>query len=305
MAQKDLLGLKELSPKQIDRILCLACDMKNHAGRGSERLKILEGRSVLTLFYENSTRTRVSFELAAQYLGATTVNISSGASSVQKGESLIDTIKTLNMMGTSIIVIRHPDSGASHLAAKYTQASVINGGDGMNEHPTQALLDMLTIKERFGSFEGLKVAIIGDILHSRVARSNMWGLGKMGAKVVFAGPHTLLPPGINEFGAEVYTNVEEAIAGAHVIMCLRIQKERQQGGLFPSLGEYTRFFGVDAKKLRLADKDAIVMHPGPVNQGVEVSSDVAESPRSVITKQVQNGIAVRMAVLKLLAGGGI
>ena len=264
----------------------------------------MQGRSVVTLFYENSTRTRLSFELAAKYMSANSANITASGSSVQKGESLIDTAKTIDMMGTDILIMRHNMSGAPHLIAPLVKASVINAGDGMDEHPTQALLDMYTIREKKGDIKGLKVAIIGDIYHSRVARSDIYGLTKLGAEVSVGGPVTLLPEGMEKLGVKVFTSVQEAMIDADVIIGLRIQLERQKSGLFPSLREYSRFFGVDEKRLKFAKPDALVMHPGPVNRGVEFSSSVIDSDQSFINEQVTNGVAVRMAVMYLLSRRG-
>jgi aspartate carbamoyltransferase catalytic subunit len=237
-------------------------------------------------------------------MSSSSANISSSGSSVAKGETLIDTGKTIDMMGTDVIVIRHPQSGAPHLLARHVNASVINAGDGMNEHPTQALLDMFTMREKKGSLNGLKVAVLGDIYHSRVARSNIWGLTKMGAEVSLAGPATLLPPEIERTGAKVYSTIHEALIDADVVMSLRLQLERQKKALFPSVREYSRFFGLDDNRLQLAKKDALIMHPGPVNRGVELTSSVADSESSVINEQVTNGVAVRMALLYLLTRRG-
>lgn len=304
LKSKDLLGLKDLSAEEIEYILDTAKMMKYVLISNSKRTPHLQGKSVVTLFYENSTRTRLSFELASKYMSASSANISSSGSSVQKGETLIDTGKTIDMMGTDVIVIRHPQSGAPHLLAKHVRASVINAGDGMNEHPTQALLDMFTIREKKGTLKGLKVAIIGDIYHSRVARSNIWGLTKMGAEVSLAGPATLLPPKMEMTGVRVYSTVHEALVDADVVMGLRMQLERQKKALFPSVREYFRFFGLDENRLRLARKDALIMHPGPVNRGVELATAVADHDRSVINEQVTNGVAVRMALLYLLTRRG-
>lgn len=238
--------------------------------------------------------------MAAKYLGAHYGNIEVATSSVAKGESLIDTIRTVEMMKADVIITRHNMSGAPHLMAKYTNASIINAGDGINEHPTQALLDMMTIREKKESFEGLKVAIIGDIMHSRVARSNIWGLKKMGAEVRVAGPSTLMPPAIEKLGVKAYYNVEEAIEGADVVMGLRIQLERQKSGLFPSIDEYREYFGINKERMKLAKPDAILMHPGPINRNVELTSEAANDKYSVIEEQVTNGVAVRMALLKIL-----
>lgn len=300
MLGKDLLGLYETSAEDITAILDTSVGMKKLLTQNLKKLPHLQGRTVTTLFYENSTRTRCSFELAAKYLGAGTVNVSASSSSVQKGETLIDTGRTLDAMKNDVIVIRHPMGGAPHLLARNVKASVINGGDGMNEHPTQALLDFYTMREKFGSFKGLKVAILGDILHSRVAKSNLFGLVKLGAEVTMFAPATMLPQGIERLGAKVAKSREEAIAGANVVMGLRIQLERMQGGLFPSLSEYNKYFGVGEEELKGADKDHIVMHPGPVNRGVEFTSAVIDGESSLIEEQVLNGVAVRMALLFLL-----
>ncbi|OQB14050.1 MAG: Aspartate carbamoyltransferase [Firmicutes bacterium ADurb.Bin193] len=301
---KDLLGLRDLSAEQIEKILETAKAMKFVLSQKNKKTAHLLGKSVVTLFYENSTRTRLSFELASKYLGGFSSGVSVGVSSVAKGETLIDTVRTIDAMGTDAIVIRHSMSGAAHLAAKNARASVINAGDGMNEHPTQALLDMFTMKEKKGGIKGLKVAIVGDIAHSRVARSNIWGLTKLGAKVSLGGPLTLIPPEIECMGVKVYGSVHEAIIDADVVMGLRIQTERQKSGLFPTIGEYSRFFGIDEKRLSLARPDALLLHPGPVNRGVELSSAVVRCPQSLIEEQVTNGVAVRMAVLYLFTKRG-
>ncbi|HHY23094.1 MAG TPA: aspartate carbamoyltransferase catalytic subunit [Clostridiaceae bacterium] len=298
--RKDLLGLKDLSAEEIEYILDTAKTMKMILTSNNKRTPHLQGKSIVTLFYENSTRTRLSFELASKYMGASSANISSNLSSVQKGESLIDTGKTIDKMGTDVIIIRHPMSGSAKLLANNVKASVINAGDGMNEHPTQALLDMYTIREAKGSLKGLKVAIIGDIYHSRVARSNIWGMIKLGAEVSVAGPATLLPPFMEKIGAKVYSTVQEALIDADVVMGLRIQKERQKKGLFPTIREYARFFGLDEKRLMLAKEDAIILHPGPVNRGVELTTSVIDGEQSLINEQVTNGVAIRMALLYLL-----
>lgn len=300
MLGKDLLGIRETEPEDILRILDTASGMKKLLTQNLKKLPHLQGRTVTTLFYENSTRTRCSFELAAKYLGAGTMNVSVSTSSVQKGETLIDTGRTLDAMKNDVIVIRHPMGGAPRLLAKNVRASVINGGDGMNEHPTQALLDFYTMRETFGSFKGLKVAILGDITHSRVAKSNLFGLVKLGAEVVMYAPGTMIPQGIDRMGAKLAKSKEEALAGANVVMGLRIQLERMQGGLFPSLSEYNLFYGVNEEDLRLADPGCIVMHPGPVNRGVELTSEVIDAESSRINEQVLNGVAVRMALLFLL-----
>ena len=302
--KQDLLGLKELSREQIQNILEEAADMKRVVLSREKKIHNLQGKTVVNLFYENSTRTRLSFELAAKYMSANAANISSSGSSVAKGETLTDTAETINAMGTDILVMRHNMSGAPHMLSKMVDASVVNAGDGMNEHPTQALLDMLTMIEHKGHIEGLKVAIIGDIYHSRVVRSNIYGLTRLGAEVAIGGPRTLMPMGIDQMGVQVFDNVHEALVDADVVMGLRIQLERQKKGLFPSVREYFRFFGVDDGRLKLAKPDAIVMHPGPVNRGVELSTAVIDGDRSVITQQVTSGVAVRMAVMNMLLHGG-
>lgn len=304
LKSKDLLGLRDITAEEIEYILNTAKTMKYIITTNNKKTAHLQGKSVITLFYENSTRTRLSFELASKYMGANAANISASGSSVQKGESLIDTGKTIDSMGSDVIIIRHPMSGAPHLLAQNVKSSVINAGDGMNEHPTQALLDMFTMVEKKGSLKGLKVAIVGDILHSRVARSDIWGLTKMGAEVNVAGPATLIPPGIEKLGVNVFSTVQEALLDADVVMGLRIQLERQKKGLFPSIREYSRFFGLDDKRLKLAREDAIVMHPGPVNRGVELSSMVMDGDQSTINEQVTNGVAIRMALLYLLTRRG-
>ena len=295
--KQDLLGLKDLNAGQITNILDKAARMKEIVLSDNKKISDLQGKTVVNLFYENSTRTRLSFELAAKYMSANAANITASGSSVEKGETLIDTAQTIDAMGTDILVMRHSMSGAPNVIAPLINASVINAGDGMNEHPTQALLDMLTMIEHKGHIEGLKVAIIGDVYHSRVVRSNIYGLTKLGAEVSLGGPSTLMPKGIEQMGVKVFDNVHEAIIDADVVMGLRIQLERQKKGLFPSVREYFRFFGVDESRLRLAKPDAILMHPGPVNRGVELSSTVIDGDRSVITNQVTSGVAVRMAVM--------
>ncbi len=304
MMTKDLLGLKDLSANEIKNILQTAETMKLIIKQPSKKTPHLQGKTVVNLFYENSTRTRLSFELAAKYMSANAANITASGSSVQKGETLIDTANTINAMGTDILVMRHSMSGSPHLIAPLVSASVINAGDGMNEHPTQALLDMLTIKEKKGHIGGLKVAIIGDIKHSRVVRSNIYGLTKLGAEVSVGGPSTLIPQGMEKMGCKVFKSVQEAIIDADVVMGLRIQLERQKSGLFPSLREYYRFFGVDDARLKYAKPDALLMHPGPVNRGVEFSSSVIDGGQSVINEQVTSGVAVRMAVMYILSRGG-
>ena len=299
--RKDLLGLRDVSAEEITLILDTAEKMKRALNGGDKCSDILKGKTLVTLFYENSTRTRCSFELAGKYLGATEVNISASSSSVQKGETLIDTGKTLQALKSDFIVIRHPMGGAPALLAKTVGCSVLNGGDGMNEHPTQALLDMLSIREKFGSLKGLKVAILGDIKHSRVAKSNIFGLKKLGAEIWVYAPETLMPREIEKLGAKKASSREQAIDGADGVMGLRIQLERQSGGLFPSLGEYSKFYGVNENLMKYAKKDAVILHPGPVNRGVELTPALIDGKSSCINEQVTCGLAVRMAVLKLLA----
>ncbi len=298
--RKDILGLRDLSQEEILEILDTAALMKYILQQNNKRTPHLQGKSIINLFYENSTRTRLSFELASKYMSASSANVSASSSSVAKGESLIDTCRTIERMGADVIVIRHPMSGAPHMAAKHVKASIINAGDGMNEHPTQGLLDMFTIREHKSSFEGLKVAIIGDIFHSRVARSNIWGLSKMGAVISVAGPPTLLPPELGKLGVSIHVMIEEAIEDADVVMVLRLQKERQQSGLLPSLREYTQIYGLNKERLKLAKEDVLIMHPGPINRGIELSSDIADGIHSQINEQVTNGVAVRMALLYLI-----
>lgn len=300
LKRKDLLGLIDASAEEITEILDLAQEFKNRIKRGEKKMSYLEGKTVTVLFYENSTRTRTSFEQAAKYLGATTVNIVAGNSSVAKGETLVDTGKTLDAQRNDFIIMRHPMGGAPYLLAKTVNAGVLNAGDGMNEHPTQALLDMLTMRETFGTLKGLKVAILGDIKHSRVAKSNLFGLQKMGAEVYMYAPETLIPKGMDKLGAKICKSREETLKDADVVMGLRIQLERQQAGNFPSLGEYAANYGVDEKLLALAKPNVIVLHPGPVNRGVELTSGVIDHEHSHIEDQVLSGVAVRMAALKLL-----
>lgn len=301
LSKKDLLGLYDTPAEEINEILDTADGMRGFLDGKSKKSDLLAGKSLITLFYENSTRTRTSFELAGKYLGANEVNISVATSSVQKGETLIDTGETLNSLKIDFIAIRHPMAGAPKLLAEHVKASVLNGGDGMNEHPTQALLDMLTLRRRFGKIKGLKVAILGDIKHSRVAKSNLFGLKKLGAEVWMYSPETLMPKEIERLGAKVAKSREEAIDGADGVMGLRIQLERQHGGLFPSLSEYSRFYGVNDAVLKYAKKDAVILHPGPVNRGVELTPSLIDGENSVILEQVTCGLAVRMALLKLLS----
>lgn len=301
LRSKDLLGLRDITAEEITLILDTAEEMKKAVKSGKKSFDLLKGKTLVTLFYENSTRTRSSFELAGKYLGATEINISASSSSVQKGETLIDTGKTLQALATDFIAIRHPMGGAPHLLAKTVGCSVLNGGDGMNEHPTQALLDMLSMREEFGTLKGLKVAILGDIKHSRVAKSNLFGLSKMGAQVWVYAPKTLIPKGFDELGAHIAASREECVDGANAVMGLRIQLERQSGGLFPSLSEYSRFYGVNDEVMKHADKKAIIVHPGPVNRGVELTPKLIDGQSSRIEDQVTSGLAVRMAALKLLS----
>lgn len=297
---KDLLGLRDICKEEIELILDTAEEMKRAVNAGKKSFDLLKGKTLVTLFYENSTRTRCSFELAGKYLGATEINISASSSSVQKGESLIDTGKTLQALKADFIAIRHPMGGAPALLSKTVGCSVLNGGDGMNEHPTQALLDMLTMRETFGSLKGLKVAILGDIKHSRVAKSNLFGLSKMGAEVWVYAPKTLIPKGFDKLGAHIAHSREQCLDGANAVMGLRIQLERQSCGLFPSLSEYSRYYGVNENLLKYAAKDAIIVHPGPVNRGVELTPALIDGGSSRIEDQVTSGLSVRMAALKLL-----
>ena len=300
LKSKDLLGLKELSAEEISEILTTAEMMKMVLDSNSKKTSHLQGRSVVTLFYENSTRTRLSFELASKYMGSVSANISTSGSSVNKGESLLDTVRTIDMMATDIIIMRHNQSGAPHFIAPHLKSSVVNAGDGMNEHPTQALLDMFTMKSNFGKVEGLKVAICGDIYHSRVARSNVIGLTKLGAEVTLFGPPTMLPMGIDKMGCKVAKSVQEAVEGCDVVMGLRVQLERQNQSLFASVSEYANFYAISQDVLKLAKDNAIVLHPGPCNHGVELPSIVYDSPQSLINEQVKNGVAIRMAILYML-----
>ncbi len=307
--RKDLLGIAELTTEEIELILETAETFRDVSTRQIKKVPTLRGKTVINLFFEASTRTRTSFEIAAKRLSADAINISASTSSVVKGETLVDTALNLQAMAPDAIVIRHGSSGAPRQIAAIVKASVINAGDGAHEHPTQALLDALTIRHHKGRLAGLKVAIIGDILHSRVARSNIQLLTKMGAEVVLAGPRTLLPLGIERTiparsgSVRFAASVDEAVRDADVIMTLRIQLERQAGGFFPSLREYSTRFGLNRRRLELAKSDVIVLHPGPINRGIEIDSDIADGPSSVILDQVENGVAVRMAILYLLAGG--
>ncbi|NLL86593.1 MAG: aspartate carbamoyltransferase catalytic subunit [Syntrophomonadaceae bacterium] len=301
--RKDLLGIRDLSREEIQLILDTAIPMKDVIKRDIKKVPTLRGKAMVTVFFENSTRTRTSFEIAGKYLSADTVNLGVSTSSVQKGESLRDTIKTLEVMGFDLVVMRHSMSGAPHYVARNTSMSVINAGDGQHEHPTQALLDMYSIRERKGTLEGLKVAIVGDILHSRVARSNIYGLSKFGCEIRVVGPSTLIPPEVEKMGVKVYYSLEQALRDVDVINVLRIQRERQKVGLFPSLDEYANMYMLSQRHLKYAKEDVLVLHPGPMNRGVEISSEVAEGPHSLINEQVTNGVAVRMALLFLMMGG--
>jgi aspartate carbamoyltransferase catalytic subunit len=303
LKHRHLLGIADLSPAEIVLILDTAEAMEEIAQRPIKKVPTLRGRTVVNLFFEPSTRTRTSFEVAEKRLSADTLNVAIATSSVVKGETLVDTALTLEAMNPDMIVMRHASSGACHLLARICQSAIINAGDGMHEHPTQALLDAFTIRKHKGRLAGLKVAILGDLLHSRVLRSNVLLLTRLGADVWLCGPPTLVPPGIQRLGVKVTSAVEEAVRDADVIMMLRIQLERMQGAYFPSLREYFNVFGMTEARVRLARPDAIIMHPGPMNRGVEIASEVADGPYSVILEQVANGVAVRMAVLYLLAGG--
>jgi len=302
LSSKDLLGIKELTKDEITLILDTASGFKDVLKRDIKKVPALRGKTAVNLFFEPSTRTRTSFELAEKRLSLDVLNLSVTTSSVVKGETLIDTALNVQALGADFMIIRHSSSGAPHLLSKIVHASVVNAGDGINEHPTQALLDAFTIKERMGRLEGIKIAIVGDILHSRVAKSNIYLLTKFGAEVRLIGPPTLIPKEIESLGVKVFHNIDEGLKEVDVVMMLRIQMERQGKGFFPSTLEYFRHWGLTTERLSIAAKDAIVMHPGPMNRGVEIASEIADSPRSVILEQVTNGLAVRMAVLYLLAG---
>jgi aspartate carbamoyltransferase catalytic subunit len=302
LRSKDLLGIKELENEDIELILETASGFRDVLGRDIKKVPALRGKTAVNLFYEPSTRTRTSFELAAKRLSTDVISISTSTSSVVKGETLLDTARTVQALGADFIILRHSCSGTAHFLAKSLDASIINAGDGTNEHPTQALLDLFTIKEKKGVIRGLEVAIIGDILHSRVAKSNIYALKKMGANIRLIGPPTLVPSYIKELGVSIFSDMKTGLKGADVVMMLRIQMERQGKGFFPSTIEYFRNWGMTSEHLAQAEKDALVMHPGPMNRGVEISSDVADGPKSVIMEQVTNGLAVRMAVLYLLSG---
>ena len=304
LKRKDLLGIQELSPEEIQLILDTAVSMKEIASRDIKKVPTLRGKTVINLFYEASTRTRTSFEIAGKWMSADVINISASSSSVAKGEGLKDTGLTLQAMHPDVVVIRHSAAGAPKLLAELlTRTSIINAGDGAHEHPTQALLDLFTIREQRGSLGGLKAAIVGDIQHSRVARSNIYAMQKMGMQVRVCGPPTLLPRHLERLGVEVFRRIEAAIADVDIIMMLRIQLERQGGGFFPTLREYSKLFGLNADRLKAAKQNVLIMHPGPINRGVEIAPEVADGPYSLILNQVENGLALRMALLYLLAGG--
>jgi aspartate carbamoyltransferase catalytic subunit len=303
LSNKSLLGLRTLSAEEINLILDTATGMAEVMKRPIPRVPALNGKSIALLFYEPSTRTRTSFEMAAKMLSASTTSMAMSTSSAVKGETLIDTVKNIEVMGIDAIVIRHSASGAPALVDENVKASVINAGDGANEHPSQGLLDIYTMREKKGSLKGKKVVIVGDIAHSRVARSNIWGLTKLGAKVSVVAPPTLMPAEIEKMGVKASYDLDEEIRDADFINVLRIQLERQQKGLFPSIEEYIKFFGITAERLKKAKSDVVIMHPGPINRGVELSSEVADGPFNVILDQVANGVAVRMAIFYLLLGG--
>jgi aspartate carbamoyltransferase catalytic subunit len=301
---KHLLSIQDLAPEDIVRVLDTAESFREVGTRVIKKVPALRGRTVVNLFYENSTRTRISFELAAKRLSADVINFSTSGSSVSKGESLKDTALTLQAMGADAVVIRHSSSGSPHALTRWISGSVINAGDGTHEHPTQALLDLYTIRERLGAFEGIRVAIIGDVLHSRVARSLTFGLVKMGAEVTLVGPPTLIPPDAPAWGAQVSYDIESVLPKLDVCYMLRVQRERQRQQFFPSVREYSRLFGLSRARVEMLPEGTTIMHPGPMNRGVEIDSDVADLPQTVIEEQVTNGIAVRMSLLYLMLGGG-
>ena len=303
LKRKDLLGIQDLTVGEVGLILDTATSMQEIASRDIKKVPTLRGKTIINLFYEPSTRTRTSFEIAGKWMSADVINISTAGSSVVKGESLKDTGLTLQAMHPDIVVIRHPVAGAPKLLAGYVRASVINAGDGAHEHPTQALLDLFTIREKRGTLQGLKAAIVGDIVHSRVARSNIFAMQKVGMQVRVCGPATMLPRYLDRLGVEVFKRIESAIADADVIMMLRVQLERQGTSLFPTLREYSKLFGLNLDRLKAAKQDVLIMHPGPINRGVEIAPEVADGPYSLILNQVENGVAIRMALLYLLAGG--
>ena len=300
---KDLLGLADLSADQIRLVLDTAVPFREISERQIKKVPTLRGMTIVNLFFEPSTRTRISFEFAEKRLSADTVNVAVAGSSVSKGETLVDTARNLEAMKIDMVVVRHPASGAARFLAERIESNVINAGDGTHEHPTQGLLDLLTLRDNFGDLAGKRICICGDVLHSRVARSNIWGLLKMGAEVGVCGPRSLMPNAIDQFDVTVFDHIEDAIQWADALNILRLQLERMQGGYIPSLREYNRVFGVSSERLARAPKDLLILHPGPMNRGVEIDSDVADGPHSVILNQVTNGVAVRMAVLYLLSGG--
>jgi aspartate carbamoyltransferase catalytic subunit len=299
---RHLLSIRDLDPAGIEKVLATATSIGGVNERRVKKYPALRGRTIVNLFFESSTRTRTSFELAAKRLSADVLNFAAGGSAVDKGESLKDTAQTIEAMGIDAIVIRHQASGAPHRLSQWVKARVINAGDGMHEHPTQALLDLFTIRKHFPSFAGLRVAIVGDVLHSRVARSNVWALQMMGAEVSLVGPPTLMPPHVDAWGAAVSNDLDAVLPKCDVVYMLRMQLERQKAGYVPSLREYSRLWGLDIRRAELLPESALIMHPGPMNRGVEIGADVAELPRSVITDQVANGISVRMALLYLMLG---
>ncbi len=300
--RKDFLGLYNVSSDEINEILTTAEAMKEIFTRSVKKIPTLRGKTIVNLFFEPSTRTRSSFDLAAKRLSADVMSIAKSSSSVVKGETLYDTARTLEVMGADVVVVRHSVPGAAEFLSRNLQASVLNAGDGAHAHPTQALLDMYTIKEKIGYIEGLKVVIVGDIMHSRVARSNIWGLTKLGAEVRVVGPATLIPRDIKRMNVKVFTNLDKALEGADVVNILRIQLERQSKGLFPSIREYRQFYGFNQERFNKLSDDVVIMHPGPMNRGLEIDSSVADGTNSVITQQVTNGVAIRMALLYLLVG---
>ncbi len=302
LLNKDLLDVKALSQKEIELVLDTAQSFKEVSTRSIKKVPTLRGRTIINLFFEASTRTRISFEIAAKRLSADTINVSSSGSSVSKGETLLDTVRTLEAMAADVIVVRHHSSGAPHAIARQVKASVVNAGDGMHEHPTQALLDAYTIRESKKKLDKLKIVIVGDLLHSRVFRSNLQLLTKMGSRVIVTGPPTLIPPSIEKLGAEVVPTMDEAIDSADVIMMLRVQKERTRGAFFPSIREYFRLYALTRQRIERANPEVIILHPGPLNRGLEIDSEVADGPYSLILNQVTNGVAVRMAILYLLTG---
>ena len=302
-SHKHIISIRDLCPADIHLILQVAGSFKEISRRSIKKVPTLRGKTIINFFFEPSTRTKLSFEIAAKRMSADTFNVSASTSSTTKGETLVDTVRNMEAMNPDVIIVRHPSSGIPYLLAKHIQSSIINAGDGTHEHPSQALLDLMTVVEHKKDITGLKIAIIGDIAHSRVAHSDILAFGKMGADVHVAGPATLIPPGINEMGATAHLSVRDAVQDADVVMALRIQKERQCDPLFPSLREYATFFGVNNTILKYAKPDALIMHPGPINRGIELDPNIADGNRSVILEQVTNGVAVRMALLYLVMGG--